>query len=200
MLKALKETPNQFSDFSRIECSYIDDSVDLSRKLISRLYYPKGKSKRCDIDLNKLRVKLATVKNSTLVSLPPSDDTFEQYVLRSSYQTKIWLNAHIPKPAVVSPLEYGWKDGKFGLEPILFEGQMSSDILQDLVCTCKGRSVCSKGCACFEQNLCYTELCPSQALNLCHNVITHRTDVEDDDATARNSSFFKQIIKTTVFI
>ena len=35
MLKALKETPNQFSDLSRIECSDIDDSVDLSRKLIS---------------------------------------------------------------------------------------------------------------------------------------------------------------------
>jgi hypothetical protein len=32
----------------------------------------------------------------------------------------------------------------------LFEDQMSSDFLQDLVCTCKGRSVCSKGCVCFE--------------------------------------------------
>jgi hypothetical protein len=31
----------------------------------------------------------------------------------------------------------------------LFEGQMSS-----------GRSVCSKGCVCFEQNLSCTELCP----------------------------------------
>jgi hypothetical protein len=27
-----------------------------------------------------------------------------------------------------------------------------------------------------------TELCPCQALDLCHNVITHRTDIEDDDA------------------
>ena len=102
MFKALKETPNQLSDLSRIECSDIDDSVDLSRKLISRLYDPKGKSKRCHIDLNKLRVKLATVKDSTLVILPPiaSEDTFKQHVLRSLYQTKIWLNAHIPKSAV----------------------------------------------------------------------------------------------------
>ena len=126
--------------------------------------------------------------------LPPSEDTFKQHVLRSSYQTKIWLNAHIPKPAVGSPLEHGWKDGKFGLEPILYEGQMSSDFLQDLVCTCKGRSVCSKGCVCFEQNLSCTELCPCQALDLCYNVITHRTDIEDDDALARKSSFSKQII------
>jgi formate hydrogenlyase subunit 6/NADH:ubiquinone oxidoreductase subunit I len=27
-----------------------------------------------------------------------------------------------------------------------------------------------------------TELCPCQALDLCHNGITHRTDIEDDDA------------------
>jgi hypothetical protein len=39
-----------------------------------------------------------------------------------------------------------------------------------------------------------TELCPCQALDLCYNVITHRTDIEDDDALARKSSFSKQII------
>ena len=69
MLKALKETPNQFSDLSRIEYSDINNSVDLNRKLISMLYDPKGKSKRCHIDLNKLREKLATVKDSTLVTI-----------------------------------------------------------------------------------------------------------------------------------
>jgi hypothetical protein len=52
-----------------------------------------------------LREKLETVKDSTLVRLPPSEDTFKKHVLRSSYQTKIWLIAHIPKPAVGSPLE-----------------------------------------------------------------------------------------------
>jgi hypothetical protein len=84
-------------------------------------------------------------KNEEVVSHQVRACTAKQHVLRSSYQTKIWLNAHIPKSAVGSPLEHGWKDGKFGLEPILFEGQMSSDFLKDLVCTCKGRSVCSKG-------------------------------------------------------
>jgi hypothetical protein len=54
------------------------------------------------------------VKDSTLVRLPPSEDTFKQHVLRSSYQTKIWLNAHIPKPAVGSPLEQHRFDFPFG--------------------------------------------------------------------------------------
>jgi hypothetical protein len=60
-----------------------------------RLYDPKGKSKRCHIDLNKLRVKLETVKDSTLVRLPPSEDKFKQHVLRSSYQTTNYVqNKH----------------------------------------------------------------------------------------------------------
>ena len=42
MLKALKETPDQFSDLSMIYHADVDDSVDVCRKLISRLYDPKG--------------------------------------------------------------------------------------------------------------------------------------------------------------
>jgi hypothetical protein len=64
-------------------CNHAQEVIHLSRKLISRLYDPKGRSKRCHIDLNKLRVKLETVKDSTLVRLPPSEDTFKQHVLRS---------------------------------------------------------------------------------------------------------------------
>jgi hypothetical protein len=30
--------------------------------------------------------------------------------------------------------------------PVYFQGQMSSDFLQDLICTCKGKAVCSSGC------------------------------------------------------
>jgi hypothetical protein len=37
---------------------------------------------------------------------------------------------------------------------ILFSGLMSSDFLQDLICSCKGRKICSRECACYEQNLC----------------------------------------------
>jgi hypothetical protein len=57
---------------------------------------------------------------------------------------KYW-HPHLPfGQHIFTSWEHGCKDGKFGLEPILFEGQMSSDFLQDLVCN--GRSVYSKGC------------------------------------------------------
>ena len=64
------------------------------------------------------------------------------------------MNAHEARAVIGSPLQYGWKEGKFGLEPVLFEGQMSSDFLQDLVCTCKGKSVCSRGCHCVSNRMC----------------------------------------------
>jgi hypothetical protein len=51
-------------------------------------------------------------------------------------------NAH-PWP-MKSAVLFGWED-RNGLVPVYFKGQMSSDFLQDLVCTCKGKSVCMKG-------------------------------------------------------
>ena len=182
MLKALKETPDQFSDLSMIYHADVDDSVDVCRKLISRLYDPKGKSKRCHSDLNRFRVKLATCKDSSLIKLPPCKATFKQRELRTSLQTNIWMNAHETRAVIGSPLQYGWKEGKFDLEPVLFEDQMSSDFLQDLVCTCKGKSVCSRGCVCFEHNLSCTELCSRQASDLCSNINTHKRDLEDEDS------------------
>jgi hypothetical protein len=62
MLKALKETTDQFSDLSMISHADVDDSFDVCRKLISRLYDAKGKSRPCHSDLNMFRVKQATCR------------------------------------------------------------------------------------------------------------------------------------------
>jgi hypothetical protein len=49
----------------------------------------------------------------------------------------------------------------------------------------KGKSVCMKGCICFEQSLSCTDLCPCQADDLCRNENTHlvisRNTNKDDD-------------------
>ena len=60
---------------------------------------------------------------------------------------------------------------------------MSSEFLQDLVCTCKVKSAFSKGCICFEQNLSCTGLCPCQENDICQNVNTRLVAVRniDDD-------------------
>jgi hypothetical protein len=144
----------------------------------------KGASKKkCHSDLKKLRFKLSTSKDCSLVRLPPCESSFLQHVLRSILQTKIWMTADQAKPVIGSPLSYAWQEGKLGLEPILFVGHMSSDFLQDLICTCKCKSVCSTACVCFEQNLACTDLCPCQAKEQCFNIHSRRTEtVEGDDS------------------
>jgi hypothetical protein len=68
---------------------------------------------------------------------------------RVQYKTNSVRNTHNPyyeaRAVIGSPLQYGWKEGKFGLEPVLFEGQMSSDFLQDLVCTYAKGNQCAVG-------------------------------------------------------
>jgi hypothetical protein len=75
----------------------------------------------------------------------------------------------------------GKKDGS--LLSVYYQGQMSSDFLQDLICTCKGKAVCSSGCVCFEQWLSCTDLCPCQAGEICRNSNTQmsRNKSIDDD-------------------
>jgi hypothetical protein len=53
---------------------------------------------------------------------------------------------------VASRYDYGRQKGSNGPTPILFSGLMSSDFLQDLICSCKGRKICSRECVCYEQN------------------------------------------------
>jgi hypothetical protein len=43
---------------------------------------------------------------------------------------------------------------------------MPSDFLQDMIWSCKGRSVCKRDCICYEQTFSYTELCPCQGSDL----------------------------------
>jgi hypothetical protein len=50
------------------------------------------------------------------------------------------MTAHVAKPPMKYTVLFGWED-RNGLVPVYFKGQMSSDFLQDLVCTCKGKSV-----------------------------------------------------------
>lgn len=52
----MKDTPIKLSNLSQVD---INDSVDVSRKLITNLYGLTGKIKSCHNDLNKFHVKLA---------------------------------------------------------------------------------------------------------------------------------------------
>lgn len=91
------------------------------------------------------------------------------------------MHSHIAKPATRQPKNSGWQEGKNGLLPILFEGPMSADFLQDLICTCKGKKACDKNCVCNQQNLGCTTICSCEGSESCRNYLTHIQISEEDD-------------------
>jgi len=79
-----KNCPEQYSELAKVRD--VDSSTELNtaRKLIANLYDLKKKFVSCDENLNKLKVKLATCKDTSLVRLPPSEPSLYQHVLRAS--------------------------------------------------------------------------------------------------------------------
>ena len=45
------------------------------------------------------------------------------------------MTSHIVKPVIILSKDSGWQEGKNGVPSVFFEGPMSVDFLQDLVCT-----------------------------------------------------------------
>lgn len=56
---------------------------------------------------------------------------------------------------------------------------MTSDFLQDLVCTCRGKLVCSRNCVCNRQNLSSTTICLCEGSDNCNNKVTLQTRFND---------------------
>ena len=110
VFKVLKDSPENFRDLSIFVDCDTDKSIDTARKLVCRLYDQKGKLKKDHVDLNKLRVGLATLRDACLAKLPPCEVTFTQHVLRSSLQIDIWITARVAKPLMKSAVLFGWED------------------------------------------------------------------------------------------
>jgi hypothetical protein len=57
---------------------------------------------------------------------------------------------------------------------------MTFDFLQNLVCMCKGKFICSKNCVCVEQNVSCTSICGCQGNEECRNQLSHQLPVADN--------------------
>ena len=139
-------------------------------KFIASLYDPKGKEKEAQSNMNVLRAKL-----------PPCEESLKQHVRRAAWQTRIWISSHIAKPDLGSPLEYGWKREGEKLVPVYYEGLSASEVMQDLLCTCSKRNLCSTdSCSCRKNRLACVELCSCHGDDVCQNPISTQ-DTSDSD-------------------
>ncbi len=87
------------------------------------------------------------------------------------------MSAQIAKLQIGSPLQHEWKIENMPDEgclfPDLFQGPMTSELLDSLLCACCGTTHTCKTCVCKEHNLGFSELCPCYGSDGCHHFISH---------------------------
>ena len=154
----------------------IELAVRAARELIADLYDTRGKFKSCHHDLNELRCKLA-FRSVTIAKLPPCEDSFREFIKRVMWQARIWMSSHIAMPSLGSPSQYGYTDD---LDPVLYTGYTSSEILDKLICDCKGKKMCSKSCSCKDQGLSCTDVCFCGGEDDCKNDLSNAEDVSSE--------------------
>ena len=70
--------------------------------------------------------------------MPPTEDSLRQHVLGSLYQTRTWVQAVQPVPAILEPFYFGWKNDASGTTPLLTTKTNIADHLRTTsFCKCK---------------------------------------------------------------
>jgi hypothetical protein len=95
--KILKDAAPDFHDLGNLGDPDKDDAFSCSLRFVARLYDQKKSFASSHHNINKLRVKLVTGRDASLVRLPPSEAALRQHILRASFQTKfgilpVWQN------------------------------------------------------------------------------------------------------------
>ena len=86
----------------------LEEALPVARKYALLLY---GKKKKEDghpcTNLYELRYTLVSTKDPLATNLPPTEDAFQQHVLRALYQTAVWRHSHLAKPHLWNPVGRG---------------------------------------------------------------------------------------------
>ena len=137
--------------------------------------------------MNALRCEEAA-KKVTPRKLPPTEDSFQQHVLRTLYQLLIWRQANSLFQVLPDPIYFGYfKDLDGSLRPVMMtQSPAAPELLNDLVCQCTNNS-CNSNCTCLNNNQPCTSACSCEAKlpgdesdHLCTNSLTLSALYEDD--------------------
>jgi hypothetical protein len=88
--KIRKDAASDFHDLDNLGDPDKDVVISCSSRFVARLYDQKSFASSHH-SINKLRVKLATGRDASLVRLPPSEAALRQQIIRASFQTKFGI-------------------------------------------------------------------------------------------------------------
>ena len=123
------------------------------------------------------------VDHPQLASLPPTDASFKQNVLRSHFQLAIWYGTLKQDPPDMNPLDFGWmnRDNSSRLVPVMVPpGTIMAPpaLLKLTKCGCKSKDkACKAGkCSCVNAIMACTLFCACKGHILCHNKFNQQED------------------------
>ncbi|XP_052128250.1 uncharacterized protein LOC113206436 [Frankliniella occidentalis] len=117
----------------------------------------KKKEKTCN---EARRILFGKVSSPEL--LPPTSDAARLHILRTTYQAGVWLSAHIARPNLPDPCQYGWRLEENYIPIYTSLPAVPESCKQLLSCGCK--SGCNTGlCKCKREGEVCTMLCRCQA-------------------------------------
>jgi len=91
--------------------------------------------------------------------LPPTSDALKFHISRAHYQALIWKMAYIPKPMIMAPDQYGWKEAQNSVIPVLpSPNTIPQECLELVSCQCQ-KGCRTMRCMCRKAKLQCTAVC-----------------------------------------
>lgn len=153
---------------------------------ICSVYMPKLKIKT----LSELRWWLFTKKQVEGANMPPTQAALHPAIRRAHYQAIIWQRAHIPKPNIPPPTDFGWIIKENEYLPVMCDMPCApQELVSSVRCSCV-KSRCQASCKCAQNGVPCTEMCSCSAeTDKCENV-GDLDDVDYDDGDIEDPTLF----------
>ncbi|XP_052128446.1 uncharacterized protein LOC127750548 [Frankliniella occidentalis] len=136
-----------------ITCGDVDESFLKQCEQFLVLLY-KTKELTCDDARHMLFGKVTSPE-----LLPATSDAARLHILRAVYQCVVWMSAHVAKPELPDPCQYGWRilDGNYA--PVYSTLPVAPESCTQLLsCGCKS-GCATKLCKCRREKEVCTKLC-----------------------------------------
>ncbi|KAK0155278.1 hypothetical protein N1851_002375 [Merluccius polli] len=160
------------------------DIIEAGCELFKNIFRgnPSGDLEDLRFDIFSKRAAAGSIKPE---KLPPTTGAAAQHSLRAYLQTRDWLMLQSPSLDV---LEYGWKQGKHGYEPVPTTDPMAPDYLLKLVsCNCAGDCGTLR-CCCKKQGVKCISACGNCHGNSCQNI-----NQPDDNSSEGDAGEFDEL-------
>jgi hypothetical protein len=130
--------------------------LSILEAFICRVYIPDT----VETNVGAVRWAIFRTQQKESEKLPPTKDALIQALMRANYQAIIWNNDIVANPNLPCPKDFGWKEDRGHLIPVMTDQPPAPEaVLQLIRCNCTKSFCATLKCKCKSNNLPCTDLC-----------------------------------------